>query len=282
MKKYFIFIFFIFSSQICLSQIVYHKYDPPLTRQLSGVGGDTTVFLFFDYNYDSVYEYKFSLSYWFVQGTPSNDKAYSASIYSTNGNQFVGIDSALQCNALGFNEKDTIIAKLQWGPSASLMNFEPTFPSCNKFNSAKYLPIKISSNGKSYYGWILLKIYYFTGYGAGSAFIEIDDIGYNSKPGEGVIAGDTLTSLPALQVAEISKDQIPKLFPNPVNTVLNIENLNDYSIIQLTDLYGNTLKHLENNLKSTKIDFSDLKEGVYFLKFMNDSYCITRKVIKIR
>jgi polyhydroxybutyrate depolymerase len=69
----------------------------------------------------------------------------------------------------------------------------------------------------------------------------------------------------------------PKIYPNPVSSVLNIElNVKSRTKLALTDMAGHTLKYAQINSNLHKLDMSDLSKGVYFLNIKNKPY----KVIK--
>ena len=69
------------------------------------------------------------------------------------------------------------------------------------------------------------------------------------------------------------------IFPNPVQTTLNIEN-NIFDEIEILNMEGKCV--LENNLqdvKKVKIDVSQLSGGLYFVKLSNNSQTIIKKIV---
>ena len=72
-----------------------------------------------------------------------------------------------------------------------------------------------------------------------------------------------------------------KLWPNPASNTLNIEFNGEFSgDIQLFDMTGRLLKTTEKESEITSIDVSDLTPGVYFIHFVSESGCFTKKFVK--
>ena len=71
------------------------------------------------------------------------------------------------------------------------------------------------------------------------------------------------------------------IYPNPASNILNIEFNGEFSgDIQLFDMTGRLLKTTENLSEITSIDVSDLASGVYFIHFVSESGCFTKKFVK--
>ena len=72
-------------------------------------------------------------------------------------------------------------------------------------------------------------------------------------------------------------------FPNPVHTDLSVDLFPNYTdgIIAIYDVDGT--EKIKQIIKSNKtlINCTDLRSGVYILKFVNDKYIIVRKIIKV-
>ncbi len=69
------------------------------------------------------------------------------------------------------------------------------------------------------------------------------------------------------------------LFPNPITAILYIENTT-YTIdkIEVLDLLGKTV--ITKKKDFTQIDFSNLRTGIYFVKFYAGEAVLTKKVVK--
>ncbi len=81
-----------------------------------------------------------------------------------------------------------------------------------------------------------------------------------------------------------SLDHLIKIYPNPVEDILTIENqheeLSDNMNIMICDLTGKQILSKPFHKKITNLDLSKLLTGVYFLKISNDNDFITEKIIK--
>ncbi|WP_298904082.1 T9SS type A sorting domain-containing protein [uncultured Psychroserpens sp.] len=81
-------------------------------------------------------------------------------------------------------------------------------------------------------------------------------------------------SIPDHQVMAIS------MFPNPVNDLLNIESTEVLNTAVIYDLNGRTVLNVVLNTNQTRLDLSQLTEGVYFLKVNSSTKTRTLKLIK--
>ncbi len=85
---------------------------------------------------------------------------------------------------------------------------------------------------------------------------------------------------PSLDVADISKNDGFKLFPNPVGSELFIQNQNQLLVtgISIQDVYGN-LVYVKKGPVSP-IEVSNLSAGLYFLTISTEDKDVTLKVLK--
>ena len=89
------------------------------------------------------------------------------------------------------------------------------------------------------------------------------------------------------QATEAANTSIASVYPNPCKGIININfssiSENDFSL-ELIDMYGNVHHSLNNNdingQYSVSIDFSDLSNGVYFVKLNENGQSSTIKIIK--
>ena len=74
-----------------------------------------------------------------------------------------------------------------------------------------------------------------------------------------------------------------KVYPNPANSVLNIDFTNDYNIhntiIEIVDINGRTILKSKPVSGSTQFNIKLLNNGLYLVKIQNDKNLITRKII---
>jgi hypothetical protein len=72
-----------------------------------------------------------------------------------------------------------------------------------------------------------------------------------------------------------------KMYPNPVNNTLNLENVSDVNRIEIYDITGKLAKFVELEMNSNiTIDLSDLNTGVYILKASTEKGIQSNKFIK--
>ena len=68
------------------------------------------------------------------------------------------------------------------------------------------------------------------------------------------------------------------LAPNPVKSILTVENLSGINSVTISDLSGKLVHEQKNeNVKTLNIDMQNFKTGIYFIKLNNDK---TFKIIK--
>ncbi len=77
----------------------------------------------------------------------------------------------------------------------------------------------------------------------------------------------------SLSISSFVNDKI-KVYPNPISSILNIENLEENSQIEILNNVGQIIYSENKSIKS--IDFSSFSSGIYFLKINNNIY----KIIK--
>jgi hypothetical protein len=74
-----------------------------------------------------------------------------------------------------------------------------------------------------------------------------------------------------------------KIYPNPANSVLNIDFPDDYNaqntIIELLDINGKLMLKSETVTSSTQIKINHLNSGFYIVKVQNDNTLITKRII---
>jgi hypothetical protein len=72
------------------------------------------------------------------------------------------------------------------------------------------------------------------------------------------------------------------LYPNPVNTILNIDNTNStLNKISVYDIYGKLMDHCKQNTTTIFIDFTKFEKGFYVIELHNKNMeVIRRKVLK--
>ena len=77
---------------------------------------------------------------------------------------------------------------------------------------------------------------------------------------------------------ETTKMEAVKIYPNPVNNILNIT-VADYYVAELVDLSGKTRKSLNLVPGNNSIDLSEQQSGMYFMRLIHDSGIQIEKVL---
>ena len=111
------------------------------------------------------------------------------------------------------------------------------------------------------------------------------DLEYFKEVGKGAL-GASLYFTGAYEttdVEEFENDILFSAYPNPVTNVLNIQitNSNKKQLLRIMNQQGQTIISQEINME-TRIDFSDLPNGLYFLVLeTEEGEQLVRKVNKI-
>ena len=83
-------------------------------------------------------------------------------------------------------------------------------------------------------------------------------------------------------IDNITEEQISsvQVYPNPANDRLYIETQTQTQTIEIFDIYGRRQKSIVNSQRSTVIDLSELKSGIYFVKINTEKGNIVKRIIK--
>jgi len=92
-------------------------------------------------------------------------------------------------------------------------------------------------------------------------------------------AMDDLVYSTTLSLSENNSISNIKLYPNPVNNILNINNCKNASI-KIMDINGKQIYSNANCNQTEQIDLSNYSSGIYFAKIVLDNKVITKKIIK--
>lgn len=84
---------------------------------------------------------------------------------------------------------------------------------------------------------------------------------------------------PALSVSDNQLTDI-KMYPNPANDFIEIESENNIKNITIYNIAGKTIRVLKsNNSNKTRIDVTNLKAGLYYVKVSSEKGSVQRKII---
>lgn len=70
-----------------------------------------------------------------------------------------------------------------------------------------------------------------------------------------------------------------KLYPNPANNQLNLENISGFETITISNVVGQMVLNSDINNNSQTIDISGLEQGTYFVKIQSEERVVLRKVL---
>ncbi|OEK09217.1 hypothetical protein A8C32_10840 [Flavivirga aquatica] len=90
-----------------------------------------------------------------------------------------------------------------------------------------------------------------------------------------ILIGDVQDS--ALNVSNEKFLDLIRIYPNPVENILNIKSNQVLKTIDIYDVRGKTVLSISNNLNA--IDISKLYRGLYFLKIKFKNFVITKKIM---
>ena len=149
--------------------------------------------------------------------------------------------------------------------SSTYNNSDPLISDNSKANFSgqgdRYIGFRFTNLGQTYYGWILINS---TGQG-----LTVKEYAYETTANTSINAGDKGT----LSTQDFNTKNLITVYPNPVNSIINIETDNEIHNAKIYSISGSLLID-ENNLLYNKLDVSNLQNGYYFLK-INDTKTIS-------
>jgi hypothetical protein len=93
-------------------------------------------------------------------------------------------------------------------------------------------------------------------------------------------AWGTCDQLSGLSVGEVALNSV-KLSPNPANSFVKIESLENIQQIEIINLFGHSLIQQPTGLlKQAFVDVSGLPDGIYFVRIFTNQEYTTHKMIK--
>jgi len=79
-------------------------------------------------------------------------------------------------------------------------------------------------------------------------------------------------------IEENNLNQNIKLYPNPTKGIINVENINENSIIEIFDMSGSKVYSKNNVYNDVQIDVSSLLSGTYLVKIFIDENIVIKKL----
>lgn len=111
--------------------------------------------------------------------------------------------------------------------------------------------------------------------------IWFDQVIITGGGGFAPLAHGTGISPDAIRAQDLATTDHIRLFPNPANTSLNIEILNEkYDEITIFSTNGNLVKTIDEVENNMTIDVSQFTSGVYFVRFVTGKFAVTKRFVK--
>jgi len=250
------------------------------------VNGNESEVLYFDLNDDGENDIQFVLNYWYSFWSPSYDEGFSSRL-NTQHQYYLQND---MCNVVPLEVGDTIGTNLNWvDPSGSGTLMYKDGMGCNNFNSFKYIGLKLLLDDNYYFGWIRARTHYsLSGYEPGSyAWLRVSDYAINLEPSQGLIAGDTITSLFFSHTNSIISNDNLTIYPNPAKTQFVVRSsdfeVRDDMVIHIFNTRGLKVEEIKvpDGVESLQVDVSKYTNGLYYLQYIHSNQIMeTVKFIK--
>ncbi len=118
----------------------------------------------------------------------------------------------------------------------------------------------------------------------GDGFIRVTGKNDNGQLGNGTISNENTFIYISCYNSVLSNEDFVlnevKLYPNPVNDVLNITFDNEIKSVSMYNLLGQEVMTKSVNSNDTSLNISDLKSGTYLVKVTSNNEVKTAKIIK--
>jgi Leucine-rich repeat (LRR) protein len=95
-----------------------------------------------------------------------------------------------------------------------------------------------------------------------------------------VVTNDAETTFAALSNPVFEQDNSVKIYPNPTNSIINIDSDFPIQTIELYDIQGRILETHFEEATSFKLDISGKSNGIYFIKIKTDKGSKVEKIVK--
>jgi len=93
--------------------------------------------------------------------------------------------------------------------------------------------------------------------------------------------GGVATNNPTVNLIKNKPDEL-KIYPNPVNDYLYLNNVLNKSTITIYDMNGKIVYSYKFEKNNIKIDMTSFEQGTYFVSISNEKSTIVRKVLKVK
>jgi len=112
--------------------------------------------------------------------------------------------------------------------------------------------------------------------------IHNNNLSYNGLVVDGLFMIDDLSSSYLLSSNEYNKLSNSKLYPNPVNNILNIKlPYNTNSEVSIYNILGKKIMSKSFSRLTNQIDISNLNSGMYLVTIKTETAIVTKKIVKL-
>jgi hypothetical protein len=148
-----------------------------------------------------------------------------------------------------------------------------------KFNNIQ-LPVSVANStiGK---GYVTFKIKPKAGYAVGDIIPNVASIYFDYNPA--IVTNTFTTEFVALLESESFETNEFIVYPNPTNSILNIQSKNNQTIseVNVYDLLGKKLTNKKVTVSTTEIDLTNYTPGLYVLEVISaDNQKSIHKIVK--
>jgi len=220
----------------------------------------------------------FSNKYANIGGCNYNPNWNQATVYDIgdiNGNEFISLSNFnYQGTEFGSHVNASTMKYLHvdvWTPDETTLQVTVISPGKEKLITLN--PINLNSWNSfdiplsSFTGVALNDLFQFKFVGSGGKIVYLDNL-YFSK--------SAVTS-----VTELSDSESFQLFPNPVHDKITITSNSEIKVLSISNIYGQILKKVIVDAKTSTIDLSDFSAGNYFISVETiNGKKLNEKVIK--
>ncbi|WP_264520794.1 T9SS type A sorting domain-containing protein [Flavobacterium sp. N1994] len=187
-----------------------------------------------------------------------------------------------------------VTAKVVFDPAKYDMNSLQILNSSNPLNlrisgaTAIFFMGNVNAGGPGGDGGILLKIKTVGSLASGSTVTSSAQLFFDYEAGfiptlitpAEVTTNNAATTFQNLSIGQNEMDASILVYPNPTNSILNIDSNNSIKTVQLYDISGKLLQTNISDSDKVSMDMTQRSNGIYFLKITSDKGQKVEKIVK--
>ncbi|HEX8517320.1 MAG TPA: T9SS type A sorting domain-containing protein [Bacteroidia bacterium] len=258
---------FFASANAADAQVVYTDISPDQTFNTDGASYDL------DLNNDGTFDFQFRqiITPGATTSSSSSPGYNKVEVEALNSNMIAGSTSGAYIYPLAMAAGDSVKPSLQWNVGAyqsmgSLWSGTATYGNWPG-STDKYIGLKINVSGATYYGWARLDV------NALATQFTIKDYAYMNAPDQPIMTGSTSVGIrhDGFGNVKIYNDNRTVYITNP--------DAAPGSLIQVYDISGKEIITLQVSEKESILQMENEKAGAYFVRYSNDKFKYTKKII---